>query len=265
MSTILPGFWRIILMVILISSLGACATGGVTRDPFESFNRKVFEFNDAVDRVTLKPAAQAYQTVVPQPVRSCISNIMYNLTVPTTALNNLLQGKIQLACEDTIRFVVNHFFGFAGCLDIASEMGLKKNYEDFGQTLATWGVPSGPYLVLPILGPSTLRDALTDNDFANIDASHKIGDSRERNIFRTVQAINSRANVLKAESVVNDIALDKYSFIRDAFLQRRRNAIYDGDPPELPAEAEPQNKNSLAVPPDSVSEKSSEPPPAGKK
>ena len=136
----------------------------------------------------------------------------------------------------------NHFFGFAGCLDIASEMGLKKNYEDFGQTLATWGVPSGPYLVLPILGPSTLRDALTDNDFANIDASHKIANSRERNIFRTVQAIDSRANVLKAESVVDDIALDKYSFIRDAFLQRRRNAIYDGDPPELPAETEQQNK-----------------------
>lgn len=240
--------WRTVLIVIVIGSLGACASNSRTRDPLEGFNRKVFEFNDAVDKVTLKPAAQAYQAVVPQPIRTCINNIMYNLTVPTTALNNLLQGKIQLACEDTIRFAFNHLFGFAGCLDIASEMGLKKNREDFGQTLATWGVPSGPYLVLPLLGPSTLRDALTDNDFANIDASRKIHNSKERNLFRTVEAVNSRAAILTAEGVVNDIALDRYSFIRDAFLQRRRNAIYDGDPPELPPESEKVEKTPSAAP-----------------
>lgn len=110
------------------------------------------------------------------------------------------------------------------------------------------GVPSGPYLVLPLLGPSTLRDALTDNDFANIDASRKIRNSKERNLFRTVEAVNSRAAILTAESVVNDIALDRYSFIRDAFLQRRRNAIYDGDPPELPPESEKVEKTSSAAP-----------------
>ncbi len=145
--------------------LSGCATvpadsGNDPRDPIESFNRQVFEFNEVVDRAVLKPVAQAYEFVLPEPVRDCIGNIFSNFREPSNAVNNLLQGKPIDAVSDTCRFVVNSTVGLLGCFDPARQMGLEKHNEDFGQTLGRWGIGSGPYLVVPILGPSTVRDAI---------------------------------------------------------------------------------------------------------
>jgi phospholipid-binding lipoprotein MlaA len=225
--------WRLMLACLMASLLGACALTRETRDPLENVNRKVFEFNDALDQAALKPVAKVYDKYTPQPVKSCLNNFFFNLTVPTTALNNLLQGKVQEACEDTLRFAFNTVFGLGGCIDIASAMGIEKRREDFGQTLARWGVPSGPYLVLPVFGPSTLRDALTDSSFASIDLKKNIKDDTKYLTVQATDLVVSRSRLLQAEGVVNDIALDRYSFIRDAFLQRRRSAIYDGNPPDI--------------------------------
>lgn len=253
---------RLLLACVLASLLGACALTRETRDPLENVNRKVFEFNDALDQAALKPVAKVYDKYTPQPVKSCLNNFFFNLTVPTTALNNLLQGKIQDACEDTLRFAFNTVFGLGGCIDIASAMGIEKRREDFGQTLARWGVPSGPYLVLPVLGPSTLRDALTDSTLASIDLKKNIKDDTKYLTVQATDLVVSRSRLLQAESVVNDIALDRYSFIRDAFLQRRRSAIYDGNPPDID---EPADKPDTKTDSKSAEPKSATPKPADAK
>ncbi len=241
-------FWRLLIACLMASLLGACALTRETRDPLENVNRKVFEFNDALDQAALKPVAKVYDKYAPQPVKSCLSNFFFNLTVPTTALNNLLQGKVQEACEDTLRFAFNTVFGLGGCIDIASAMGIEKRREDFGQTLARWGVPSGPYLVLPVFGPSTLRDALTDSSVASIDLKKNIKDDTKYLGVQATDLVVSRARILQAEGVVNDIALDRYSFIRDAFLQRRRSAIYDGNPPDIEDPADKQDTKADSRP-----------------
>ena len=233
---------RSIAACVAFAALAGCGTvrdarggPGQKLDPWENWNRKVFNFNEDVDRTVLRPVANTYVDVVPQPLRRGVGNFFSNFADAWSAINNILQGKIQAGLDDATRVGVNTTFGLLGFLDVATEMGLEHHYEDFGQTLGRYGVGPGAYVVLPILGPSTVRDtaALPVNRLASAPAffsptSAALG-------LTGLQIVNTRAGLLGATRVIDDIALDKYTFVRDAYLQRRRSLIYDGDAPEVPA------------------------------
>jgi phospholipid-binding lipoprotein MlaA len=209
--------------------LAGCATPNDPRDPLEKFNRATFAFNDTVDRVALKPAATAYKNVLPSFVQTGVSNFFGNLSDAWSAVNNLLQGKGEAGMTDFTRFTLNSTFGIVGLLDIASEAGLQKHNEDFGQTLGVWGVPSGPYLMLPLLGPSTIRDtAALPADMWADPWSHKTP-VNWRNVGIGVRAVDQRASVLEASNLFEEAALDRYEFIRDGYLQRRESRVFDGE------------------------------------
>ena len=235
------------LLIVAAMVMSGCATvpadsGTDPRDPIESFNRQVFEFNDVVDRAVLKPVAQAYEFVLPEPVRDCVSNIFSNFREPSNAVNNLLQGKPIDAVSDTCRFVVNSTIGLLGCFDPARQMGLEKHNEDFGQTLGRWGIGSGPYLVVPILGPSTVRDAIgIYGAEPYLDVNFYIDNVRVRNAILGTRVVNQRAELLQTDDLISGAALDKYRFIRDGYLQRRRSLVYDGSPPPAAEDAAPQS------------------------
>ncbi|WP_426174560.1 MlaA family lipoprotein [Massilia sp. TWR1-2-2] len=220
--------WRGIALVLAVSTtLAGCATGPNPSDPYEKFNRQMFKFNDAVDRVALKPAATAYKQVLPTFVQTGVSNFFGNLSDLWTGANNLMQGKGQDGMSDLTRFALNSTFGLVGVLDIASEAGLHKHNEDFGQTLGAWGMPSGPYLMLPLLGPSTVRDTVVmPIDIAADPWAYK-DPVNWRNVGTGVRAIDQRAAVLDASNLMEEAALDRYEFIRDGFLQRRLSRITD--------------------------------------
>lgn len=201
-------------------------------DPWEGFNRNVYAFNDAVDRAVLKPVAQGYQAVVPDPVQTGVSNVFSNLGEPVNAVNNLLQGKFSAFAGDVGRFGINSLLGILGIWDVATPMGLEKSNEDFGQTLGKWGSGPGPFLVLPLLGPSTVRDGIGRIADAPLGYSPYVTNEPLRYSMFVTELVNLRAGLLKAEKVLDDAALDRYSFIRDAYLQRRRNLVYDGKPPK---------------------------------
>jgi phospholipid-binding lipoprotein MlaA len=228
-----------LLPCLLLSLFVGCAStqgAGNPRDPFEPFNRSVYKFNDTVDRYALKPVAQVYDKYVPEPVQLIVTSFFANLDDLYTGANNLLQAKPKDALIDVSRFVVNSTLGFAGFADVASAIGMPKHNEDFGQTLGYWGVASGPFLVIPLLGPSTVRDAPArgiDIWASPIDLLYEES-ARERNLLWGTRLISGRASLLEAEKVIQGAALDPYSLIRDGWLQRRRNAVYDGDPPEEP-------------------------------
>ncbi len=208
--------------------LAGCATPANPRDPFEKFNRAMFSFNDAVDRAALKPAATVYKETLPSFVQTGVNNFFGNLADAWTAVNNLLQGKGAEGMSDVARFAMNTTLGMVGVLDIASQAGLHKHNEDLGQTLGTWGVPSGPYLMLPLLGPSTVRDtAALPVDLWADPWSHKMPVGW-RNVGIGVRAIDQRAAVLEASNLMEEAALDRYEFIRDGYLQRRESRIEDG-------------------------------------
>lgn len=213
--------------------LGGCATPGTgdPRDPFEPMNRAIYSFNDGVDKVVMKPLAQAYQAVFPGIVRTGISNVFSNLNDIIAALNNLLQGKIGSAFSDISRVMVNTTVGILGIMDIASDLGIEKNDEDFGQTLGYWGVGDGPYLVLPFIGPRTVRDTAGLVVDWKTDPATFIDPNRDRNAVRGLRLVNRRAELLSASKVLEVASIDEYEFLRDAYLQRRRNLIYDGNPP----------------------------------
>lgn len=235
---------------LLAASAFACALVGCTTiqaarggpgqrlDPWEAWNRKVFNFNEDVDRAVLKPVATAYTNVVPQPVRRGVGNFFSNFADAWSAINNMLQGKFEAGFEDATRVGANTLFGLFGVLDVASEMGLEHHYEDFGQTLGRYGVGAGAYVVLPILGPSSVRDAATIpiNRLASPPAFFD-GTGTQLGLT-ALQIVNTRAGLLGATRVIDDIALDKYTFVRDAYLQRRRSLVFDGDVPETPAAPE---------------------------
>lgn len=218
--------------------LTGCASGpGVTaRDPFETFNRSVTRFNDGADEVVLKPAATAYRAVAPPMVRTGVSNFFGNLNDAWSVVNNLLQFKVQHAAEMFIRVNMNTFFGLGGVLDVASEFNMERHKEDFGQTLGRWGVPAGPYVVLPLLGPSTVRDAAAFSLDRQGDLIRGVSPTPARNAIYVLRAVDVRSNLLRASTVLDEVALDKYTFTRDVFLQRRRAEMYDGNPPDLPYE-----------------------------
>ena len=233
------------LVVTIAAALAGCTTirdaragPGQRLDPWESWNRKVFNFNDDVDKAVLKPVATAYSNVVPQPVRRGVGNFFGNFADAWSAINNLLQGKFQAASEDATRVGANTLFGLFGVLDVASEMGLEHHYEDFGQTLGFYGIGAGAYVVLPILGPSTVRDAAAI-PVDRLAAPPSFFDGTRIPVGLTVlQIVNTRAGLLGASRVLDDIALDRYTFVRDAYLQRRRSLVFDGDVPETPAAPE---------------------------
>lgn len=253
----LPGvqsnIMRLMSILILSMSLGACTTvsslktgaaatvdtiktstvktldkisvktgiGNNPRDPLEGFNRAMFGFNEKLDEVALKPVAQAYQAVVPSFVQTAIGNFFGNIGDVWTAVNNLLQGKVTDGVNDFMRVALNSTFGLGGLIDIASAGGIPKHREDFGQTLGAWGMRSGPYVVLPLLGASTLRDVIaTPLDF-KADLWSYTSPVSARNLGSVVRLVDKRATFLDASSLIEEAALDKYVFIRDAYLQRR--------------------------------------------
>ncbi len=224
------------LGVAMFALLAGCASvpsgaGQDPRDPLESLNRQVFAFNEGLDTAVLKPLAQVYDKVLPAPVQDCFSNGFSNLREPSNAFNNLLQGKGADAVNDVCRFAINTTVGLLGCFDVASKMGLDRHREDFGQTLAVWGAGNGPFLVLPLFGPSSVRDGVGLGVETFLDVNFWIENVRTRNIIFGVRTVNARDQLLGADDVISGAALDKYTFVRDGYLQRRRNQIFDGNPP----------------------------------
>ena len=219
------------ISALLLGGLAGCASGpnAVARDPFEPFNRKMMEFNEAVDSVALKPAATAYRNAVPPLMRTGVSNFFSNLRDLWSGVNSLLQFKFHNAAENILRFEVNTVFGLGGILDIASEMNIERHTEDFGQTLGRWGVPAGPYLMLPFFGPSTVRDAIALPVDRRADPLGTVEGWDARWSLYVLRAVDTRANLLRVTSVLGEAALDKYSFTRDAHLQRRRAEILEGN------------------------------------
>lgn len=209
--------------------LSGCATATNPKDPFEKFNRAMFSFNDAVDRTALKPTATFYRNYTPDFVQTGVGNFFGNLSDLWSSVNNFAQLKGQDGLNDFTRFAVNSTLGLAGVLDIATPAGLRKHNEDLGQTLGYWGVPSGPYLMLPILGASTVRDTIAlPGDFWGDPWDH-VNDIPWRNGGIVLRAVDQRASVLDASNLLEDAALDRYEFIRDGYLQRRNSKVLDTD------------------------------------
>lgn len=200
-------------------------------DPWEGFNRSIFAFNETLDAWVLKPVAKGYDAVTPAPVRVGVTNFFGNLGDIWVGTNNLLQGKPRDAASDLGRFVVNTTMGVAGLIDVASPMGLDKHGEDFGQTLAVWGVRSGPYFMLPLLGPSTVRDTGGVVVDLGANAVNLFDPESARYMLNGLNLINTRAEMLPGDKVIAEAALDKYSYFRSAYLQRRHYLIHDGNPP----------------------------------
>ena len=226
---------RLVGLLVLAMALGGCASVPYPNpaDPLEGWNRGVQGFNDSVDDAVLKPVARGYRDLVPELVQTGVGNFFGNLGDGWSAVNQILQGKFEDGLNMTLRVVTNTVFGLAGLLDPATEIGLERRSEDFGQTLGRWGMGPGPYLVLPLLGPSTLRDtAALPLDWSATSPSLLTSDSGTQFAATALRVVHGRAGLLAATRLLDDIALDRYSFLRDAFLARRRNLIYDGDPPE---------------------------------
>ncbi|MGI4903487.1 MAG: MlaA family lipoprotein, partial [Janthinobacterium lividum] len=217
----------------VLLGLGACSTVRTPSkaDPFEGFNRTVFTVNDKLDQAVLKPVAKAYNATLPQGVRSSVSNFFSNIGDVYIAANDFLQGKVTAGTQDVFRVVINTVFGVGGLYDVATLAKLPKHQADFGLTLAHYGVPPGPYLMLPLLGPSTVRDAsgfLVDRE---LDPTSYISPAWASVTLYGIRIVSARASLIGVSDLLSDAALDKYSFIRNAYLQRREYLAHDGNPP----------------------------------
>lgn len=226
---------RVFVLLTVALLVSGCATvpedQRVAYDPLEPLNRGTHRFNDGVDRLTLKPIAKGYRKVVPEPVRDGVTNFSRNLFTPRSAANNFLQGKPKDGFSELIRFVINTTFGIGGIFDVAAKSGVEAKTEDFGQTAAVWGVPQGPYVVIPFLGPSTLRDAvLMPLDVAADPLYHYDDEQAVRNSLYAIRLIDLRARLLSIEELLQDSA-DPYVTVRESYLQNREFEVYDGDPP----------------------------------
>ena len=216
-------------------SVAALLTGCATTtgpanpaDPLESMNRSIYSFNDKVDAAVLKPVATAYQTVTPRLARSGVTNFFDNLGDAWSFVNNVLQGQGEGAYNSMVRFSVNTVFGIGGLFDVASEAGIQRAKQDFGQTLGRWGVPTGPYLVLPFFGPSTVRDTAGMVVDAYGYPANSVDDVRWRNSLYGLRVVNRRADLLKAGDMLDSVALDKYSLMRDVYLRSRIGGAASG-------------------------------------
>ena len=204
-------------------------------DPYEGFNRAMYTVNDALDKVAIKPVAKAYDVAVPLPVKASVGNFFGNTGDLWIGANSALQGKFSDAGSDIARLLINSTVGIFGLFDVASELGFEKHEEDLGQTLAVWGAPSGAYFFWPFIGPRTLRDTVgwLGDSYADPVWSARKRSIAVRNSLVAMRFVDIRASLLPADKIVDEAALDKYAYIRDAYQQRRRNQIYDGRPPRL--------------------------------
>jgi len=232
----------LVSLLLLLASLTGCAslppgTQPHPDDRFERFNRGVYKFNDALDRAVAKPVATAYVKVTPRPIRTGVSNFLANLESPITIVNELLQGKLKGFGTDTARLVINTTIGIGGLFDPATRMGLMAGDEDLGQTFGRWGIRSGPYLMLPVFGPSSVRDGFGRIGDTFAHPRYYIDDDWTRYGLTALDFVDTRAGLLQTDAVL-ERSFDRYAFIRNAYLQRRQFQVYDGNPPEEPVEDE---------------------------
>jgi phospholipid-binding lipoprotein MlaA len=222
---------KALLCLLLLSGCATVDAERDPRDPWEGFNRGVYSFNETFDQYVAQPVARGYVAVLHQEIRTRVSNFFANIQDLLIGANNFLQGKFEDGVNDWARFTFNSTFGLLGLHDVASDLGLEKHNEDFGQTLGRWGAGPGPYLVLPFLGSSTVRDATgTAVDWA-VQPVGEVRPTALRNTLYGLYFVDTRAQLLDASRILEEAALDKYVFQRDAYLQRRRSLIYDGSPP----------------------------------
>jgi len=217
-----------------LALLAGCAATPSKVDPLEPMNRALYKVHDVLDTNIVKPVAEGYATVVPQFMRTGFANVFNNIDDLFSAVNGLLQGKPEKAGNDLGRVLINTFFGMGGLIDIASDAGIERGNEDFGQTFAVWGIPQGPYLFIPLFGPTTVRDGAGVIVRIAVGPVGYINDVALRNSIYGVGYVDLRSQVLESGSIVDTAALDRYIFIRNAYLQRRRYLIYDGKPPPEP-------------------------------
>ena len=228
-------FWRISLLICCLTAVSGCATypaGHPVNDPWENYNRAMYKFNDTLDRYALKPAAKGYRFITPNFIEKGISNFFSNIDDVTVTINDLLQGKFAQAAQDGWRFLLNSTIGLGGLFDVATPLGLEKHHEDFGQTLGKWGVTEGPYVVLPFLGPATVRSSGGRVvDFASDPLTYVSPDWARLSLVGG-EIINQRAALLEASALLES-AFDPYVFLRDAYVQNRRQLAYDNDFPDV--------------------------------
>jgi phospholipid-binding lipoprotein MlaA len=235
MIVILRRFLGLLLLAGFVGLGGCATTGGSPGDPLEGYNRAMFDFNDTVDKAFIKPVASGYKAVMPEFARTGVTNFFANLGDLWIGINNILQGKVEAGAGDFVRFLVNSTVGVVGLFDVASNTGLEKHNEDFGQTLGRWGVGSGAYVVLPLLGPSDVRDGLSllALDWRGYPVWY-VNNIPTRNELVAAHFVDDRANLLDVSRMAEEAALDHYAYVRDAYLQRRRSLVYDGNPPPEP-------------------------------
>ncbi|BAP89026.1 surface lipoprotein [Burkholderiales bacterium GJ-E10] len=242
-------------MAIAATSLGAvlavggCATvpqdaGKNPADPYERFNRQVYAFNDVFDRYVGKPVAKGYTDVTPKPVRTCVGNIFSNFGEIATFVDTSLEGRPHDAAVSFGRLVLNTTFGLGGCLDLGPRFGLYRNKQDFGLTMGNWGVPAGPYIVLPLLGPSTVRDTVGMAPDLLLSPVSYVSPMRDEYALGVAYYVDRRAELLDATNLLEQIALDPYAFTRDGYLQMRTNLVYHGNPPRPKDDEEPEDPGS---------------------
>ena len=231
MTRLVPSRARIAAPALAALLLAGCALGPTREDPFEPMNRASYRVHEVVDGHIVKPIAQAYVDYTPKPIRQAVSNFFGNIDDLFSFVNDLLQGKPDKAGHDLGRVITNTGFGVLGLIDIASDAGIPKGGEDFGQTFGVWGIDQGPYLFIPVFGPTTVRDGSGWLIRAYASPVTHIDDIATRNVLVALGFVDLRASALQAESLVSQAALDPYTFIRRAYLQRRRYLVYDGQPP----------------------------------
>ena len=223
-------------LAVAVALLAGCAAAPSREDPLEPMNRALYEFHDTVDTAVVKPVAQAYIDVVPEFARTAVSNVFNNIEDLVSAVNDLLQGKLDKLDNDLGRVMLNTTWGLGGIFDLASMVGIERGNEDFGQTFGAWGFPQGPYLFVPFFGPTTVRDGTGAIVRVMVGPVGYIGEVPLRNSLYGLGAVDLRAQALSAGAIVDTAALDRYLFIRNAYLQRRRYLLYDGKPPPEPEE-----------------------------
>ena len=214
------------LFLFFISTFSIAEDDDVTADPFESTNRIVFVISDDLDTMIVRPVAEIYRDVTPRFIKNSITNFFYNLSEVDTIINQLLQGKIVLAGQDSLRFLINSTIGIVGFVDVATRVGFERHDEDFGQTLGYWGVPAGPYVFLPVIGPSTIRDSFSKPTSWFLSGNLSVSDEEAKIFINLLDAVETRERLLVAEKL---IVGDKYEFVKSVYLQTRNDLVFDGE------------------------------------